>query len=289
MRKSSKNLDFAYFFSNFVALTEKLKAMLGAIIGDIVGSRFEFGPAPEEGFDLFTDDCSFTDDTVCTIAVADAVLNGKSYKDALVEWCQRYPDPKGGYGARFYDWIFSDDHAPNNSCGNGSAMRVSSIGWLFDEWEDVVEEARKSAVVSHNHPEGIKGAECVAEVICWLRHMRFSKSDVERKVQKFYGYKLPPLSDIMRIGSEGHFDSTCQETVPAAIRCLVDSSTFEDAIRLAVLCDGDTDTKADITGAMAEACYGVPDEMVERAVSYLPADMRKILCQFYQHIQDEIG
>ena len=199
------------------------------------------------------------------------------------------PTRSGGYGARFYDWIFSDDHAPNNSCGNGSAMRVSSIGWLFDEWEDVVEEARKSAAVSHNHPEGIKGAECVAEVICWLRHMRFSKNDVERKVQKFYGYKLPPLSDIMRIGSEGHFDSTCQETVPAAIRCLVDSSTFEDAIRLAVLCDGDTDTKANITGAMAEACYGVPDEMVERAVSYLPADMRKILCQFYQHIQDEIG
>lgn len=263
--------------------------MIGAIIGDIVGSRFEFGPAPEEGFELFTDDCSYTDDTVCTIAIADAVLNGKSYKDALVEWCRRYPDPMGGYGSRFYDWIFSDDHAPNNSCGNGSAMRVSSIGWLFSDWEDVVSEAKKSAEVSHNHPEGIKGAECVAEVISWLRHMRFTKNDIEKKVHRFYGYEIPPLKDIMQIGSEGHFDGTCQETVPDALRCFIDSNDFEDAIRLAVLCDGDTDTKAAITGSIAEAFYGAPDNLVDKALSYLPKDMKKILWQFYQKIQEDIG
>lgn len=262
--------------------------MIGAIIGDIVGSRFEFGPAPEEGFELFTDDCSYTDDTVCTIAIADSVLNHKSYKDALVEWCQRYPDPMGAYGPKFYDWIFSDDHKPNYSCGNGSAMRVSSIGWLFNDWEEVVDEAKKSAEVSHNHPEGIKGAQCVAEVILWLRHMRFKKTDIEEKVRKFYGYELPPLKNIMRIGSEGHFDGTCQETVPDALRCFIDSNDFEDAIRLAVMCDGDTDTKADITGAIAEAYYDIDENIIDKAVSYLPKDMKKVLWQFYQTIQDEL-
>lgn len=263
--------------------------MIGAIIGDIVGSRFEFGPAPKEGFELFTDECSYTDDTICTIAIADAVLNGKSYKDALVEWCRKYPNPMGGYGSRFLDWIESDDHKPNNSYGNGSAMRVSSIGWLFNDWEEVVAEAKKSAEVSHNHPEGIRGAQCVAEVICWLRHMRFTKSDIEAEVGKFYGYEIPPLKDIMLIGSEGHFDGSCQETVPAALRCFIDSNDFEEAIRLAVLCDGDTDTKAAITGSIAEAFYGAPDNLVDKALTYLPKDMKKILWQFYQKIQDELG
>lgn len=262
--------------------------MIGAIIGDIVGSRFEFGPTPREGFELFTDECSYTDDTVCTVAIADAILNGKTYKDALVEWCQRYPDPMGGYGSRFYDWIFSDDHEPNNSCGNGAAMRVSPVGWLFDNWQDVVSEAKKTAEVSHNHPEGIKGAQCVAEVINWLRHMRFTKTDIEDKVNKFYGYEIPPLNEIMKIGSEGHFDSTCQETVPDAIRCFIDSNNFEDAIRLAVLCDGDTDTKACITGAIAEAFYGADDAMVDKALTYLPKDMKDVLWQFYQSMQDKI-
>lgn len=262
--------------------------MIGAIIGDIVGSRFEFGPAPEEGFELFTDDCSYTDDTICTIAIADAAMNGKPYKDSLLEWCRKYPDPMGGYGGRFLDWINSDDPQPNNSFGNGSAMRVSSIGWLFNDWEEVVSEAKKSAEVSHNHPEGIKGAECVAEVICWLRHMRFTKDDVEAKVKKFYGYELPPLKDIMLIGSEGHFDGTCQETVPDALRCFIDSDSFEDAIRKAVLCDGDTDTKAAITGSIAEAYYDAPEEMINKALTYLPKDMKAILLQFYNRMQEEL-
>lgn len=198
------------------------------------------------------------------------------------------PGPYGRLRFRFYDWIFSEEHKPNNSCGNGAAMRVSSIGWLFNDWNDVVEEAKKSAEVSHNHPEGIKGACCVAETINWLRHMRFSKNDIEKKVEKFYGYEIPQLKDIMQIGSEGHFDSTCQETVPNAIRCFIDSNDFEEAIRLAVMCDGDTDTKAAITGSIAEAFYGAPDDMVDKAVSYLPKDMKKVLWQFYQKIQSEI-
>ena len=238
--------------------------MIGAIIGDIVGSRFEFGAAPQQGFELFTPDCSYTDDTICTIAIADAVLNERDYQESLLDWCRRYPDPMGGYGRRFYQWINSDNPQPTDSFGNGSAMRVSPIGWLFDEWEDVIEEAKKSAIVSHNHPEGIKGAQCIAEAICWLRLMRFSKSDVERKVEKFFGYELPPMRDIKKIGSEGHFDRTCQETVPMALRCFMDANSFEETIRLAVLCDGDTDTKACIAGSVAEAYYPVPEWMIER-------------------------
>ena len=130
--------------------------MIGAIIGDIVGSRFEFGETPQQGFELFTPDCSYTDDTICTIAIADAVLNERDYQESLLDWCRRYPDPMGGYGRRFYQWINSDNPQPTDSFGNGSAMRVSPIGWLFDEWEDVIEEAKKSAIVSHNHPEALK-------------------------------------------------------------------------------------------------------------------------------------
>lgn len=263
--------------------------MIGAIIGDIVGSRFEFGPAPEKNFQLFTDECSFTDDTVCTIAVADALMNQRSYKDSLLDWCRKYPNPKGGYGSRFLTWIESDDPQPNKSFGNGSAMRVSSIGWLIDDWEEVIVEAKKSAEVSHNHPEGIKGAQCVAEVICWLRNMRFTKSDIEKKVRKFYGYEIPPLRDIMRIGSEGHFDGTCQETVPMALRCFLDSNSFEETVRTAVLCDGDTDTKACIAGSIAEAYYEIPEDIIEKAISYLPDDMKVILKQFYNRMQTKLG
>ena len=268
--------------------TKQIIIMIGAIIGDIVGSRFEFGPAPEKGFQLFTKDCSYTDDTICTIAIADAILNHKSYKDALLEWCGRYPDPMGGYGPRFLDWLENGGKEPNNSCGNGAAMRVSPIGWLFNEWDEVTEEAKKSAEVSHNHPEGIKGAQCVAEIICWLRHVRFDKSSIEAKVKKFYHYEIPPMKDILRIGSENHFDGTCQETVPWAIRCFLDANDFEDAIRLAVMCDGDTDTKACITGSIAEAYYDVPDWITDKAISYLPKDMRAILLQFLDTIKGEL-
>jgi ADP-ribosylglycohydrolase len=260
--------------------------MLGAIIGDIIGSRFEFGPPPENGFKLFTDDCNYTDDTICTVAVADAILNGRPYKESLLEWCRRYPTPMGGYGPRFLDWIESENPLPNNSYGNGSAMRVSPVGWLFDDYEQILSEARKSAEVSHCHAEGIRGAQCVAEVILWLRHMRFTKGSLERKVKKFFGYDIPPLKDIMRIGKTGHFDGICQETVPWAIRCFLEANDFEETIRLAVMCDGDTDTKAAIAGSIAEACYPVPDELAEQAVDYLPKDMLNILDQFYERLQE---
>ena len=263
--------------------------MLGAIIGDIVGSRFEFGPTPEKDFELFTDECSYTDDTICTVAIADAILNERSYKEALLDWCHRYPEPMGGYGNIFYDWLHETNPLPKNSFGNGAAMRVSPVGWLFSDWEEVIAEAKKSAEISHNHEEGIKGAQCIAEVICWLRHMRFTKPDVERKIEKFYGYELPPMRNIRKIGAQGHFDGTCQETVPMALRCFMDANSFEDTIRLAVLCDGDTDTKACIAGAVAEAYYEIPERMEEKAFSYLPDDMLEVLSQFYDRIQLDIN
>ena len=263
--------------------------MLGAIIGDIIGSRFEFSEPPKPGFKLFTPECSYTDDTICTIAIADAIMNGKSYRDALLEWCRRYPNPMGGYGNRFYHWLFDEGTPSTDSFGNGSAMRVSSIGWLFDDYDSVKEQSRRSAEVSHSHPEGIKGAQCVASLIYWLRTCRVTKEQVAASVKRSFGYEIPPMRDILRIGSHGHFDGTCQETVPMAIRCFLDAESFEETIRLAVLCDGDTDTKAAIAGSIAEAYYEIPTELLEHAFAYLPAEMLDVLQQFLRQVKDNIG
>lgn len=263
--------------------------MLGAIIGDIVGSRFEFGAEPKANFELFTPDCSFTDDTICTVAIADAILNHKDYRSTLLEWCRRYPDPMGGYGNMFHEWILSKNALPQNSYGNGSAMRVSPVGWLYGEYHQVQNEAKRSAEVSHCHKEGIKGAQCVATLIYWLRTVRITKHEVESAVRKNFGYEVPSLRDIYKIGSEGHFDSTCQETVPWSIRCFLESQSFEEALRIAVLADGDTDTKAAITGSIAEAYYEIPDDMIETAYNYLPDDMLTVIEQFYTRIQEDIS
>ena len=262
--------------------------MIGAIIGDIVGSRFEFSAPPEEGFELFTDECDFTDDTICTIAVADAAMHGGDYRQSLLKWCRKYPDPMGGYGARVYQWINSDDPQPYESFGNGSAMRVSSIGWLFDDLDKVKEEAKRSAEVSHNHPEGIKGAQCVASVIYWLRTCRVSKERIERAVAKSFGYEIPSLADVNRIGGLGHFDGTCQETVPMALRCLIDGNDFEDVLRKAIMADGDTDTKGAIAASMAEATYGIPDDLIEKALTYLPNDMLDIINEYNDSLIEKI-
>ena len=262
--------------------------MLGAIIGDIVGSRFEFDQVPEEGFELFTDDCSFTDDTICTVAIADAILNGRSYKDSLIDWCHRYPNPMGGYGTMFHQWVMSANPLPVASYGNGSAMRVSPVGWLFDEYREVLDQAKQSAECSHCHSEGVKGAQCVAVVIFWLRTCRLTREEIEGAVVRNFGYDIPPLSDINRIGKLGHFDSTCQETVPWALRCFLESDNFEDAIRKAVMARGDTDTKGAITGSMAEAYFHVPVELAEKAFRYLPKDILDIVDQYYTHMTESV-
>ncbi|MGI6224375.1 MAG: ADP-ribosylglycohydrolase family protein [Prevotella sp.] len=253
--------------------------MLGAIIGDIVGSRFEFDETPHQDFHLFLDKprCDYTDDTVMTMAIADAILHGKDYGQTMREWGQRYPNPKGGYGNYFQQWLFTPDMPANNSCGNGAAMRVSSVGWLFDDYKTVLREAERTALASHNHPEAVRGAQCVASLIFELRTCHISREDTEAWVKKHFGYKIDTLENINKIGREGHFDGVCQETVPWAVRCFVESNSFEDAIRIAVMTRGDTDTKAAICGSIAEAYYSVPVPFVTKAASYLEPEMKNLL------------
>lgn len=266
--------------------------MLGAIIGDIVGSRFEFDEKPTADFTLFLDPprCNYTDDTVMTIAVADAIMNGScDYTSALRKWGHRYPHPKGGYGSMFEEWLRDVSPQPRNSWGNGSAMRVSAVGWLFHHEAEVRDEARKSAICSHLHKEAIRGAQCVADLVYLLRTCTITKDQVEGIVTRKYGYVLPTLREINKIGMENHFDSSCAETVPWAIRCFIESESFEDAIRKAVMARGDTDTKAAVCGAIAEAFYGVPPEFYEKACSYLEPDMLDVLIQFCEEIQKDIA
>ena len=265
--------------------------MLGAIIGDIVGSRFEFSSAPKAGFELFgpKPDCNYTDDTICTIAIADALLNKRGYQESLLDWCHRYPEPTGGYGNMFRHWLNEKNPLPQSSFGNGSAMRVSAVGWLIDDYDEVLLQAKRSAEVSHCHKEGIKGAQCVAILIYWLRTCRITKNEIASAVKHNFGYDIPPLRDIYKIGSEGHFDSSCQETVPWAIRCFLDSESFEETIRTAVMAGGDTDTKAAIAGSIAEAYYEIPEDMVTSAFSYLPKDMLTMVNEFYDRLQEDIA
>lgn len=276
--------------------------MLGAIIGDIAGSKYEFNNTFDYDFEMFGEGCDFTDDTICTVAIADAILNGRSYQESLLDWCRRYPSPKGAYGGRFAGWIRSLDPQPYNSFGNGSAMRVSPVAWLFDDLSQVLEEAEKTALPTHNHPEGIKGAKAVAHAIWHFRKSRFSEETNECKDEKAKGYDdeamkakgyddkaMKAFKDIARSYYEdfdtrdypkGKFDETCMDAVPLSFHLLSQASSFEDAIRLAISHGGDSDTIGAIVGSIAEARFGIPQEMKEKAISYLPDDMQDVLKQF---------
>lgn len=250
--------------------------MIGAIIGDIVGSRFEFNNTDKTDFELFAPDCGYTDDTICTVAIADAILNKKTYKNSLLEWCRKYPTPKGSYGASFARWIHSDNPQPYNSYGNGSAMRVSPVGWLFDSYQKTITQAQLSAIPSHDHINGIFGAECVAALIFKLRTKELSKTKIKDYVSG-YGYEIQSVTHIRKTNT---FNETCHVTIPQAISCFLESTDFENAIRLAVSIGGDSDTIAAITGSIAEAFYGVPEDLEKVALSYLPSDMIAIINQF---------
>ena len=259
--------------------------MLGAIIGDIVGSRFEFNNTNSTDFELFTNECAYTDDTICTVAIADAILNAKSYKDSLLEWCRKYPNPKGAYGSSFACWFRSNNPQPYNSYGNGSAMRVSPTGWLFNNIDDVLKQAEQTAIVSHNHPEGIKGAVCVAELIYKLRTgatKNYPTAAFDYGFATGLKYEIPTLDYIYENNT---FNETCQGTVPQAIRCFIDANNFEETIRLAVSIGGDSDTIAAIAGSIAEAHYPIPDEIKAAAINKLPEDMKIIVEQFYNTIR----
>lgn len=251
--------------------------MLGAIIGDIVGSRFEFRNTDSEDFDLFTEDCSFTDDSICTMAVADAILRGAGYGDSLRKWCRNYPYPVGGYGISFAHWVRSDNPQPYNSFGNGSAMRVSPVGFWFDDAASVLSEAGKSASVTHNHPEGIKGAQVIAMCIYMLRNGA-GKAQIEKYVRREYG-GLPSFEPF-----SNPFDETCMNAVPVSVSCFLHSTDFESAVRNAITVGGDSDTIGAITGSLAEAMYGIPHDIRRSALSYLTDDMLRIVENFYKKL-----
>lgn len=254
--------------------------MLGTIIGDIVGSRFEFRNAKSSDFDFFTDDCSFTDDTICTVAVADALLSDIDYMSSVHSWCRKYPNPMGGYGGSFACWVASDSPRPYNSFGNGSAMRVSPIGFLCDSESEVLLEARKSAEITHNHTEGIKGAQVIAMSVYMLRHGA-TKRDVEAYVNKAYGF-IPDFKPF-----SNPFDETCMNAVPVSVSCFLYSNDFDSAIRNSIIIGGDSDTIGAITGGLAEAMYGIPASTAEHALSYLPDDIKNVLTRFYSRLNKQ--
>ena len=258
--------------------------MLGAIIGDIIGSRWEFNPTNDYNFELFSNKNSFTDDTICTIAVADAILhNSNDYGKYIHEWCRKYPYPMGGYGGSFAQWVRSDNPKPYGSYGNGAAMRVSPIAWAFHNKELMLYAAQHTAECTHNHPEGIKGAQTVALAICralQLRKLHLKAHDVVRTIitecVDFSGYSI----DINKKDVENKFDETCQGTVPVALWIISQSKGFEDAIRKAVSLGADADTLGAIVGGIAEAIWGIPESIRVSALSYLDDRMKKVLSKW---------
>ena len=257
--------------------------MYGAIIGDIVGSRFEFHNHLSKDFELFARSCEYTDDTVMTCAVADLFLKHTpetvTRKDAI-DMLRKYGKiyPGAGYGNRFYSWIFSPDPKPYNSCGNGSAMRISPVGWVAQSEQQAKELSEIVTAITHDHPEGIKGAECTA-VCIFLARMGMSKEDILAKAKTYY--TLDKTCDQIREETRGHHGKEiCQVTMPQALQCFAEGESYEDVIRNCVSIGGDTDTIAAIAGAIAEAYYGIPDDIKKTALRYLPASLRNVANEF---------
>jgi len=250
--------------------------IIGAIAGDIIGSIYEVFNVKTVDFDLFSDRSRFTDDSVLTLATMDALLNQRDYTECYQFFGRKYP--KKRYGGNFQEWMFSDDPQPYNSYGNGSAMRVSPIGWYGNSIEEVMDEAKKSAEVTHNHPEGIKGAQSTAVAVYMARTGK-SKEEIKQFIMSIFQYNLERKIDEIR--PEYHFDVTCQGSVPEAIIAFLESTDFENAIRLAISLGGDSDTIACITGGIAEAYYKtVPNDIIENIIKRLPVEFLNIIENF---------
>lgn len=256
--------------------------MLGAIIGDIVGSRWEFNPTNDYDFEWLSSRNDFTDDTICTVAVADALLKERDYGESIHEWCNRYPHPMGGYGGRFAQWVRSDNPQPYNSFGNGAAMRVSPVAHWFDNLDEVLDAAAATALPSHNHEEGIKGAQTVAMTI--FRALQYGHEaskcidGILKECLLFSGYNL----NIRRADVVNRFDETCQGTVPVALWIISESTSFEDAVRKAVSLGADADTIGAIVGSIAEAIWGIPKEIEQAIIPFLTDEMKEVVKQFYK-------
>lgn len=260
--------------------------MIGAIIGDIVGSRFEWNNIKSKDFDLFTAGCFFTDDSVMTIAVADALIRAKGNLEILSEYAVESmqligrPFPDCGYGGSFYHWMYIDNPKPYGSYGNGAAMRVSACGFVAKSLEEAKALSKAVTEVTHNHPEGIKGAEATAVAI-YLARSGYSIDEIQQHISTKY-YPMDFTLDEIRDTYE--FNETCQDTVPQALKAFFESLDFEDAIRNAISIGGDSDTLAAITGGIAEAYYGVPQDIKNKALNYLDEDLLQIVNRFYSEL-----
>ena len=251
------------------------KGIIGAVIGVVVGSRFEWSNTKKTDFDLFAPWSKFTDDTVMTIAVTEWLTAGGDLALIMQKWGRRYPG--AGYGGMFSKWLEAEVPKPYNSYGNGSAMRVSPVGFYAKSIEETLELAKVTAEVSHNHPQGIKGAQAIAASI-YLALNGKSKDEIREYVETEFGYNLHRTCDDIRPAYR--FDVTCQGSCPQAIIAFLDSSDYESAIRLAVSLGGDSDTIACMTGGIAAAFYGVPDDIVVKAREYLSEDIIKTIESF---------
>ncbi len=255
--------------------------MLGSIIGDIVGSIYEFDNIKTKDFDLFAEEAEFTDDSILTVATADWLLHGGRVGDYYMKYATDYPNPMGSYGMRFLQWVHFGQMGlpvePYNSCGNGSAMRVGPVGWASDNREEVLILARESADCTHNHPEGIKGAQAVALCI-FMARKGASKQQIREEIVAEFGYNLDFTCDGIR--DNYGWGATCQDSVPQAIVAFLDGESFEDCIRNAISIGGDSDTIGCITGSIAEAFYGIPENIADKAMTYLSDPLKKIISEF---------
>lgn len=266
--------------------------MIGAIIGDMVGSIYEFDNIKTKAFKIFSERMEPTDDSVLTVATADWLLHGGDMGEYYLRYALAYPDPMGSYGPGFWSWVQKGRHGiakPYGSCGNGSAMRVSPVGWFFDTEEETLDAAKRSAECTHNHPEGIKGAQATALAIFLARHGA-SAQEIKERIERDFGYDLSLSVDEIRPRySWGGLDNTgnggtCQGSVPQAIACALQATDFEDAVRNAVSIGGDSDTIGCIAGGIAEALFDVPQWMqevaMERLEERLSVHLREVVAEF---------
>lgn len=252
--------------------------IIGAIAGDVIGSIYEFNNTKTVDFPLFNEKCDFTDDTVLTLAVADCILHKKDFAKTIWEYARKYPNR--GYGGRFAEWIRNTELKPYNSFGNGSAMRVSAVGFAYNDLDKVLSVAKQTAEVTHNHPEGIKGAQAVASSI-FLARIGKSKQFIKDYIITNFKYELNDTIENIRPKYE--FDETCQGSVPQAIIAFLESSNYMDAIRLSISIGGDSDTIACITGGIAAAFYkSIPNDILKFVIDKLPVEFNDLIIEFDQ-------
>ena len=275
-------MHYTTIILEFITTMKTLYPCLGAIVGDTVGSVYEYKNIDHTHFALFSSKSNYTDDSIMTIAVADWLVSTdrspKALEEKLVLWASKYPRPKGGYGGMFRAWLFgpgNEERHPYNSWGNGSAMRASACGWVAHSLEEALDLGKRSAEITHNHPEGIKGAQAVAAAI-FLARQGETKEAIRDYIEQQFGYDLHTTCDAIR--PTYGWEASCQGTVPPAFVAWLDSTDFESAVRLAVSLGGDSDTLACITGSIAQAFYNdIPDPIIQEMRTILPEEFWDVM------------